>query len=314
MEDLATVLDVEHIAEHLYTKGQPDPDLVIRTSGEQRLSDSSSGRAPIRSSTSARPTGQTSAGWTSCAPFAPTRPASVASGAERRNPPAACGSHMVGRPACRQLGRPPAHRRKSGRASGATEPRSSGPQRGATTSHLRARHLRAALRPAGAAALRRARGGDPARRDHRARAKRAHPELGYFARAGAADARRLPRRQRSPRRAVPLTSEGGTLRVELNHPTPRGCRPASARRQRHDDPCGRAQPGRRGSRVTVVSKDLPMRVKASDRWGSSPTSTSPAGGRGLHRVRRARGQHRRWSTSSTRRRGSTSSRRPATCC
>jgi short-chain Z-isoprenyl diphosphate synthase len=37
MEELATVLDVEHIAEHLYTKGQPDPDLVIRTSGEQRL-------------------------------------------------------------------------------------------------------------------------------------------------------------------------------------------------------------------------------------------------------------------------------------
>jgi short-chain Z-isoprenyl diphosphate synthase len=32
-----TILDVEHIAEHLYTAGQPDPDLVIRTSGEQRL-------------------------------------------------------------------------------------------------------------------------------------------------------------------------------------------------------------------------------------------------------------------------------------
>ena len=37
LEELAGALDVEHIAEHLYTKGQPDPDLVIRTSGEQRL-------------------------------------------------------------------------------------------------------------------------------------------------------------------------------------------------------------------------------------------------------------------------------------
>jgi short-chain Z-isoprenyl diphosphate synthase len=37
LEELAEVVDVEHIAEHLYTKGQPDPDLVIRTSGEQRL-------------------------------------------------------------------------------------------------------------------------------------------------------------------------------------------------------------------------------------------------------------------------------------
>ncbi|MCW2936289.1 MAG: undecaprenyl diphosphate synthase [Actinomycetia bacterium] len=37
IEELADVLNVEHIAEHLYTAGQPDPDLVIRTSGEQRL-------------------------------------------------------------------------------------------------------------------------------------------------------------------------------------------------------------------------------------------------------------------------------------
>jgi short-chain Z-isoprenyl diphosphate synthase len=36
--EVAAVLDVDHIAEHLYTRGQPDPDLVIRTSGEQRLS------------------------------------------------------------------------------------------------------------------------------------------------------------------------------------------------------------------------------------------------------------------------------------
>jgi short-chain Z-isoprenyl diphosphate synthase len=37
IEELAEILNVEHIADHLYTAGQPDPDLVIRTSGEQRL-------------------------------------------------------------------------------------------------------------------------------------------------------------------------------------------------------------------------------------------------------------------------------------
>jgi short-chain Z-isoprenyl diphosphate synthase len=38
LEEVAEVLDIEHISDHMYTKGQPDPDLVIRTSGEQRLS------------------------------------------------------------------------------------------------------------------------------------------------------------------------------------------------------------------------------------------------------------------------------------
>lgn len=35
---IAGLLTPELIAEHLYTGGQPDPDLLIRTSGEQRLS------------------------------------------------------------------------------------------------------------------------------------------------------------------------------------------------------------------------------------------------------------------------------------
>jgi short-chain Z-isoprenyl diphosphate synthase len=38
LAELVDSIEVEHIAEHLYTAGQPDPDLVIRTSGEQRMS------------------------------------------------------------------------------------------------------------------------------------------------------------------------------------------------------------------------------------------------------------------------------------
>jgi short-chain Z-isoprenyl diphosphate synthase len=38
LDQLAGTLNAELIANRLYTAGQPDPDLVIRTSGEQRLS------------------------------------------------------------------------------------------------------------------------------------------------------------------------------------------------------------------------------------------------------------------------------------
>lgn len=37
-EQIADKVTVDSISKHLYTSGQPDPDLVIRTSGEQRLS------------------------------------------------------------------------------------------------------------------------------------------------------------------------------------------------------------------------------------------------------------------------------------
>lgn len=38
VDDMADAITAEALGNHMYTSGQPDPDLVIRTSGEQRLS------------------------------------------------------------------------------------------------------------------------------------------------------------------------------------------------------------------------------------------------------------------------------------
>lgn len=38
LREVGESIDLDDIAAHLYTRGQPDPDLIIRTSGEQRLS------------------------------------------------------------------------------------------------------------------------------------------------------------------------------------------------------------------------------------------------------------------------------------
>jgi len=94
-------------------------------------------------------------------------------------------------------------------------------------------------------------------------AKRHHPELGYFAR----QALRLldDLRVRHGRLDAPIPiGEGGTLRVELNH-ADAGLLPAGFRLGDNDTRIlalarSLAADGRH---VTVVSKDLPMRVKAS---------------------------------------------------
>lgn len=93
--------------------------------------------------------------------------------------------------------------------------------------------------------------------------KRHHPELGYFAR----QALRLldDLRVEHGRLDAPLQLEGGgTLRVELNHTDPT-CLPAGFRLADNDTHILAVAKNLadQGGRVTVVSKDLPMRVKAS---------------------------------------------------
>ncbi|MDT0342382.1 PhoH family protein [Streptomyces litchfieldiae] len=100
-------------------------------------------------------------------------------------------------------------------------------------------------------------------------AKRHHPELGYFARQVL---RRLDEyRVRHGRLDTPLPigELGGTLRVELNHSDPAVLPPAMLNeRGRLADNDSRILAVARnlqaeGHDVTVVSKDLPLRIKAS---------------------------------------------------
>ena len=95
-------------------------------------------------------------------------------------------------------------------------------------------------------------------------AKRHHPELGYFARQALRlldDMRVREGRLDAP---VPVGDEGGTLRVELNHTDPSSL-PAGFRLGDNDTrilAVGKNL-SNEGFDVTIVSKDLPMRVKAS---------------------------------------------------
>jgi PhoH-like ATPase len=95
-------------------------------------------------------------------------------------------------------------------------------------------------------------------------AKRAHPELGYFARQALRlldDLRMQHGRLDEP---LPVGDLGGSVRVELNHTDP-SVLPHGFRLGDNDTRilAVARNLGEEGSDVTLVSKDLPMRVKAS---------------------------------------------------
>ena len=95
-------------------------------------------------------------------------------------------------------------------------------------------------------------------------AKRHHPELGFFARTALRlldDLRVKAGRLDAP---VPIGDVGGTLRVELNH-TDSSSLPSGFRLGDNDTRILSVAKNlaNEGRAVTIVSKDLPMRVKAS---------------------------------------------------
>lgn len=94
--------------------------------------------------------------------------------------------------------------------------------------------------------------------------KRHHPELGYFARTALRLLDDLRVEHGGLADGVPLGDKGGTLRVELNHTDP-SVLPDGFRLGDNDSRilAVAAHLAGTGRRVTVVSKDLPMRVKAS---------------------------------------------------
>jgi PhoH-like ATPase len=94
--------------------------------------------------------------------------------------------------------------------------------------------------------------------------KRAHPELGYFARQALRLLDEL--RMQHGRLDAPLAvgDQGGTVRVELNHTDPSVLPPGFRLGDNDSRILAVARNlGAGGADVTLVSKDLPMRVKAS---------------------------------------------------
>ncbi len=94
--------------------------------------------------------------------------------------------------------------------------------------------------------------------------KRDHPELGYFARSALRMLDGLRQAHGRLDQPVPVTEEGGTLRVELNHTDP-GALPSGFRLGDNDTRilAVARNLADEGHLVTLVSKDLPLRIKAS---------------------------------------------------
>jgi len=94
--------------------------------------------------------------------------------------------------------------------------------------------------------------------------KRHHPELGFFARAALRSLDELRVIHGRLDEAVPVSDEGGTLRVELNHTDPESL-PSGFRLGDNDTRilAVARNLANEGHSVTLVSKDLPLRIKAS---------------------------------------------------
>ncbi|WP_442854178.1 PhoH family protein [Aeromicrobium sp. Root495] len=94
--------------------------------------------------------------------------------------------------------------------------------------------------------------------------KRDHPELGYFARTALRFLDDLRVQHGMLDRPLPIGTEGGTIRVELNHTSPDAL-PSGFRLGDNDTRILSVAKNLadEGLDVTIVSKDLPMRVKAS---------------------------------------------------
>src|SRR5690606_28229520 len=95
-------------------------------------------------------------------------------------------------------------------------------------------------------------------------AKRHHTELGWAARTALRSLEDLRLEHGSLTVPLPVNDQGGTLRVELNHQSTEGLPPTMAADNNDHRILAVAHNLRReGLDVTVVTKDLPLRLKAS---------------------------------------------------